>query len=74
MQLKNKDLLRFQGLIDGRWQDARSAATVEVLDPASQSAIGTVPDMGKEETRAAIEAAGVLSRPGSAKLMRSAPP
>ncbi|MFL4991087.1 MAG: NAD-dependent succinate-semialdehyde dehydrogenase [Microvirga sp.] len=67
MQLKNKDLLRFQGLIDGRWQDARSAATVEVLDPASQSAIGTVPDMGKEETRAAIEAAGRAFAPWKRK-------
>src|SRR5215212_5518951 len=67
MQLKNKHLLRFQGLIDGRWQDARSAATVEVLDPASQSAIGTVPDMGKEETRAAIEAAGRAFAPWKRK-------
>src|SRR4051812_26205648 len=67
MQLKDKDLLRFQGLIDGRWQDARSAATVEVLDPASQSAIGTVPDMGKEETRAAIEAAGRAFAPWKRK-------
>jgi succinate-semialdehyde dehydrogenase/glutarate-semialdehyde dehydrogenase len=57
MQLKDKDLLRFQGLIGGEWQDAHSAATVEVMDPANQSAIGTVPDMGEAETRAAIEGA-----------------
>ncbi|SHJ92711.1 succinate-semialdehyde dehydrogenase / glutarate-semialdehyde dehydrogenase [Aureimonas altamirensis DSM 21988] len=57
MQLTDKDLLRFQGFIDGRWQDARSGATIEVVDPAVQSAIGTVPDMGEAETLAAIEAA-----------------
>src|SRR3954471_11562076 len=67
MQLKNKDLLRFQGLIDGRWQDARSAATVEGLDPPRQSTMGTVPDMGKEETRAAIEAAGRAFAPWKRK-------
>ncbi|MEE2949937.1 MAG: NAD-dependent succinate-semialdehyde dehydrogenase [Pseudomonadota bacterium] len=57
MQLNDTDLLRFQGLIDGRWQDAGSAATLDVVDPASQSVLGTVPDMGEAETRAAIEAA-----------------
>ena len=57
MNLKDKGLLRFQGLIDGGWRDALSAATVEVLDPARESPIGTVPDMGEADTRAAIEAA-----------------
>ncbi|MGY3452229.1 NAD-dependent succinate-semialdehyde dehydrogenase [Bradyrhizobium sp. USDA 4353] len=57
MQLNDTGLLRFQGLIDGRWQDAASGATLEVLDPATQAAVGTVPDMGEAETRAAIDAA-----------------
>ena len=57
MQLKDKDLLRFQGLIGGAWADASSGATVDVVDPATQASIGTVPDMGEAETRAAIEAA-----------------
>ncbi len=50
-------LLRQQGLIGGVWQDATSGMTVNVIDPASQSVLGTVPDMGGKETRAAIEAA-----------------
>ncbi|WP_062219074.1 NAD-dependent succinate-semialdehyde dehydrogenase [Aureimonas sp. D3] len=57
MALNDTTLLRFQGLIDGAWQDARSGATVEVMDPAKNEAIGTVPDMGEAETRAAIQAA-----------------
>ena len=63
MQLTDKDLLRFQGFIDGRWQDARSGATIEVVDPAVQSAIGTVPDMGETETLAAIGAAERAFKP-----------
>jgi succinate-semialdehyde dehydrogenase/glutarate-semialdehyde dehydrogenase len=50
-------LLRQQALIGGVWQDAASGQTVDVIDPASQSVFGTVPDMGGDETRAAIEAA-----------------
>ena len=50
-------LLRQQGLIGGVWQDAARGGTVDVIDPASQSVLGTVPDMGRDETRAAIAAA-----------------
>ncbi|NSY40448.1 succinate-semialdehyde dehydrogenase [Leisingera sp. ANG59] len=50
-------LLRQQALIGGVWKDAESAKTVDVIDPASQAVLGTVPDMGGAETRAAIEAA-----------------
>ena len=32
-------------------------ATVDVTDPASQQVLGTIPDMGRDETRTAIEAA-----------------
>ncbi len=50
-------LFRQEGLIGGTWLTARSGKTVDVTDPASQTIIGTVPDMGGDETRAAIEAA-----------------
>jgi succinate-semialdehyde dehydrogenase/glutarate-semialdehyde dehydrogenase len=50
-------LLRQQALIGGAWMNAASGKTVDVIDPASQSVLGTVPDMGGSETRAAIEAA-----------------
>ncbi|SOC82604.1 succinate-semialdehyde dehydrogenase / glutarate-semialdehyde dehydrogenase [Ensifer adhaerens] len=57
LNLKDKSLLRQAGLIDGEWVGARSGKTVDVIDPATQDAIGTVPDTGGEETRAAIAAA-----------------
>lgn len=50
-------LLRQQALIGGVWQEAANGKTIDVVDPASQSVLGTVPDMGGAETRAAIEAA-----------------
>src|SRR5215217_3871933 len=55
--LKDAELFRRQALIGGVWQDARTDATVEVVDPASLNVLGTVPDMGRDETRAAIDAA-----------------
>ena len=55
--LKLPSLFRQQGLIGGSWVAAGSGKTVDVFDPASQAVIGTVPDMGGDETRAAIEAA-----------------
>ncbi len=57
LQLKDKDLFRQAGLIDGSWVGAISSKTTDVIDPASQTSIGTVPDMGQAETSAAINAA-----------------
>ncbi|MGY5801529.1 NAD-dependent succinate-semialdehyde dehydrogenase [Rhizobium sp. LEGMi12c] len=57
LNLKDKQLFREMGLIDGAWIAAASGATVDVHDPAKQAAIGTVPDMGSAETRNAITAA-----------------
>jgi succinate-semialdehyde dehydrogenase/glutarate-semialdehyde dehydrogenase len=57
MQLKDSKLLRQQALIDGQWSDAQGGATVDVVNPATQQKLGTVPNMGKAETRKAIEAA-----------------
>lgn len=55
--LKDQDLFRQQGLIGGNWVGAASGKTVDVIDPATQGVLGTVPDMGGKETRAAIDAA-----------------
>jgi succinate-semialdehyde dehydrogenase/glutarate-semialdehyde dehydrogenase len=55
--LKDKDLFRQQGLIGGNWRDASAKATANVIDPASQNVLGTIPDMGRNETAAAINAA-----------------
>jgi succinate-semialdehyde dehydrogenase/glutarate-semialdehyde dehydrogenase len=57
MKLRDKELLRTQAFIGGKWADAASRATQAVMNPATGKPIGTVPDMGAAETRHAIEAA-----------------
>lgn len=57
MDLKDPALLCRQTYIDGTWVDADSGATFEVTDPADGSVLGSVPDMGAQETRRAIAAA-----------------
>jgi succinate-semialdehyde dehydrogenase/glutarate-semialdehyde dehydrogenase len=56
-QLKDPNLFRQQCYIDGAWVDAEDKATLPVYNPADGQQIGTVPRMGKRETRRAIEAA-----------------
>jgi len=57
MQLKNSALFRQQCYVDGVWADADSGETIAVSNPANGDVIGTVPKMGADETRRAIEAA-----------------
>ncbi|EUK18880.1 NADP-dependent succinate-semialdehyde dehydrogenase [Commensalibacter papalotli (ex Servin-Garciduenas et al. 2014)] len=57
MNLKNPSLFRQQCYINGQWLDADSGQTVNVTNPATNDVIGTVPKMGADETRRAIEAA-----------------
>ena len=70
-------LFRRQCYVNGTWTDARSGAVMEVDNPATGEVVGTVPAFGREDTRAAIEAAdaawnGWRSRPAKerARLMR----
>ncbi|MDO3443929.1 NAD-dependent succinate-semialdehyde dehydrogenase [Agrobacterium sp. V1] len=65
--LKDKDLFRQTGLIGDAWKAAASGKVVDVIDPATQAVIGTVPDMGGAETRAAIEAANTAFGPWKKK-------
>lgn len=55
--LKDKALFREQCCIDGVWQDADNGKTISVHNPATRELLGSVPRMGKAETRRAIEAA-----------------
>ena len=55
--LQDSQLFHQQGYIDGQWLDADSGATLDVDNPATGGTLGTVPDMGADETRRAIEAA-----------------
>ena len=55
--LKDPHLFRQQCYIDGKWSDADSGKTVAVSNPASGEILGTIPNMGTDETRRAIAAA-----------------
>jgi betaine-aldehyde dehydrogenase len=43
-------------LIGGRWQDAKSGATIESVDPSTEEVIATVPDGGEADVAEAVEA------------------
>jgi succinate-semialdehyde dehydrogenase/glutarate-semialdehyde dehydrogenase len=53
--LKDPKLFRSECYIDGEWTS--NAKTFPVINPATGAELGTVPKMGAEETRRAIEAA-----------------
>ncbi|KAK0490045.1 Aldehyde/histidinol dehydrogenase [Armillaria luteobubalina] len=55
--LQDSSLIKTQGLIDGKWVDAKDASTFQVTNPATLEELATVPDMGLEETKEAIDAA-----------------
>ncbi|HCT9898240.1 TPA: NADP-dependent succinate-semialdehyde dehydrogenase [Citrobacter koseri] len=57
MQLNDPTLFRQQAFIEGQWRDARSGDTIAVTNPANGQPLGSVPKMGAEETREAIDAA-----------------
>lgn len=57
MQLNDPTLFRQQAFIAGQWRDARSGDTIAVTNPANGQPLGSVPKMGAEETREAIDAA-----------------
>src|SRR6185503_10558156 len=57
MKLKDPTLLRTQAYCNGAWVNADNEATLPVSNPATGETLGTVPDMGVNETRRAIAAA-----------------
>ncbi|MEN5279306.1 NAD-dependent succinate-semialdehyde dehydrogenase [Brucella sp. TWI432] len=56
-RLKDSSLLRNKAYIGGEWIAADNGETVVVTDPATNLAIGSVPNMGAAETRRAIKIA-----------------
>src|SRR6202030_3895951 len=57
LPLKDAALLRHQCYIGGRWCDADSGETFDIVNPATAVKIGSGPMMGAAETARAIEAA-----------------
>jgi len=57
LNIKDRALFRQKCYIDGAWVDADGGGTIAVTNPANGAVIGTVPKLGRSETRRAIEAA-----------------
>jgi succinate-semialdehyde dehydrogenase/glutarate-semialdehyde dehydrogenase len=57
MKLHDSTLFREACPIDGDWVVAADGAVIQVRNPATGAALGTVPRLGRGETRRAIEAA-----------------
>ncbi|KAH9868302.1 hypothetical protein J1614_007374 [Plenodomus biglobosus] len=55
--LKDQSLFKTQTYVNGEWIDAKSGKTFEVHDPATGKLIGTMPEMDRSDTEAAIAAA-----------------
>ncbi|MDR2451933.1 MAG: aldehyde dehydrogenase family protein, partial [Candidatus Accumulibacter sp.] len=77
MRLNVPELLKTKAYIDGKWIDAQNGAVFPVTNPATGETIASVPDLGGEETRAAIAAAdralpawGALSGKERARILR----
>ena len=56
-ELKDMSLFREQCYVNGQWIDADAGATIDVTNPADGALLGTIPKLGSDETRRAIEAA-----------------
>ncbi|KAK3070328.1 succinate semialdehyde dehydrogenase NADP+ linked [Teratosphaeriaceae sp. CCFEE 6253] len=65
--LSDKSLLKDKTYVNGQWVGAKSGKTFEVHDPATGKLIGTMPEMDKGDTEAAIKAAAD-ALPGFRKL------
>ena len=57
INLNDPSLFRQQCYINGQWTDASSGQTIDVTNPADGANIGSVPKMGADETKMAIDAA-----------------
>lgn len=57
ISLTNPQLLRESAYINGQWVQAQSGEVLHVTNPADGEHLASVPDMGAEETRQAIQAA-----------------
>ena len=57
LSLRDPSLFREQAFVAGRWLDAAGGEVKQVINPANGELIGTVPNCGAKEARAAIEAA-----------------
>lgn len=57
IELRDGSLYRTQAFLGGEWRDADDGTTFDVRNPATGELLASVPKMGAEETRRAIDAA-----------------
>ena len=57
LTLNDPSLLKQLCYLNGQWLAAESGAVIDVTNPANGEKLGTIPRMGTDETRRAIEAA-----------------
>ena len=65
--LKDPSLLCSKAFVGGEWIDADDGGTFEVHNPARGDVLTTVPDLGVDEVRRAIEAARVAQKDWAAR-------
>lgn len=66
--LKDRSLLKDQCYIDGKWVGGE--ASIDVTNPVNEMIVGSVPRLGKAETRIAIEAASKAQKPWAKKTAK----
>lgn len=59
MQLNDPRLFNQQAYINGTWVDAHNNDVIQVTNPADNTLLGTIPNMGQIETSQAIDAANL---------------
>ncbi|VTU13200.1 Succinate-semialdehyde dehydrogenase [NADP(+)] GabD [Variovorax sp. SRS16] len=57
MNLRHPELFRQQCLVDGAWVNASGGETIQVINPADDSVLGSVPRLTAMDVRAAVQAA-----------------
>jgi len=57
MQLTDSALFRQNCYIDGHWADAENQAVIEVINPATNELLGTIPDLTEAQVCSAVDAA-----------------
>jgi len=66
-RMRNGSIFKQQAYINGKWCDADSGRVLEVRNPYDGAILGTIPDLGADETVRAIEAAEAAQPSWAAK-------
>ncbi|QRW01998.1 aldehyde dehydrogenase family protein [Ceratobasidium sp. AG-Ba] len=53
--IKDQSLIKNQAFIGGQWVDAKDGGKIKVTNPATGELLGTVPELGVEDTKKAIQ-------------------